>query len=481
MIKIVQLRQYQRDMLNNLWKSLKVNNKILFQAQTGCGKTLMASKIIDLLISRGNKVAFVCDRHELVEQSYNTFSEGKVSVIKAGYEKLFDANKPIQLIMIQTFHSRKKKLPDMDIQYFFIDECHQNWNTGRINELLKIYSEAKVIGLSATPTDNKGYLLNGFDDYIEGIQIKELIQLGFLCEPTDYIFESYGLDLSIIDTVNGDYDTKQIDEQVLNMAKVDMIVSEWERLASDRKTLVFANSIKHSELITKAFKDKGHNFEVIHSKSNNRQVIDDLKQGKIQGLVNVSVLIAGFDCPDIDCIIDARPTKIERVTRQLRGRGLRIAPNKTDCIILDFAGAVSRFGWTDDLRFYQHQKPKDDEILYKMCPECSNIELVHIKECTICGYLFEIIEEEETNSRPKPKKELERLILVKSYQDELYDNIKELVKERGYKNGYAWHLFKDLLTNAKQQSTGLIFYQKMLRRIEKCREKNYKLRWLLHQ
>jgi hypothetical protein len=72
-------------------------------------------------------------------------------------------------------------------------------------------------------------------------------------------------------------------------------------------------------------------------------------------------------------------------------------------------------------------------------------------------------------------------------QDSMLEALRELVKEREYKAGYAWHLHKDLLMNAKGQGTGLIFYNKILRRIEKCKTaktqtgKPYSLRWLIHQ
>ena len=108
----------------------------------------MASALINKLVEQGKTIGFVVDREELVNQSYETFDKKNVSIVKAGYDKDFDADKPIQIIMIQTFFSRKDKLPDLDLDYIAIDEVHNNWDTGRINELLKIYSDAKVIGLT---------------------------------------------------------------------------------------------------------------------------------------------------------------------------------------------------------------------------------------------------------------------------------------------------------------------------------------------
>ena len=72
-------------------------------------------------------------------------------------------------------------------------------------------------------------------------------------------------------------------------------------------------------------------------------------------------------------------------------------------------------------------------------------------------------------------------------QDEMYNQLRELVKLRGYKSGYAFFLFKDLLSNAGKQGTGAIYYNKLMRRIDKCKNgrtragKEYNLRWLIHQ
>ena len=165
----------------------------------------MASALIDKLVKRGHKVAFIVDRVELVKQSRDTFGAEKVSIIKAEMEKDYNPDKPIQLIMIQTFYARRDTLPDFEIDYILIDEVHQNWNGGRIREFLRIYDNAKVIGLSATPIDERGYLLEGFEDYIDLIQIPDLIKLGYLAKPICYMPESCVYDLSDVIRFAEDY------------------------------------------------------------------------------------------------------------------------------------------------------------------------------------------------------------------------------------------------------------------------------------
>ena len=54
--------------------------------------------------------------------------------------------------------------------------------------------------------------------------------------------------------------------------------------------------------------------------------------------MNVSVLTTGFDAPHVDLIAILRPTESVSLYQQIVGRGLRLAPGKTECLLLDYAG-----------------------------------------------------------------------------------------------------------------------------------------------
>lgn len=475
----VVLRQYQRDILNKLWVSLKTHNKVLVAAPTGSGKTVMAAALIHELVKRGHKVAFVVDSEELIKQTERTL-DTKVSIVKAGYDKYFNANNPIQIIMLQTFFARSDKLPDMDLDYILIDEVHSGWGKARMNELLRIYSNAKVVGISATPINAKGYLLEGFEDIINEVQVKDLIELGYLAKPICYAPQNCVLDLTNVDIVAGEYNNKQVDEIVLDLNKVENIVDNWERIAKDKKTLVFANSIKHAEMIFREFSRRGYtDLGILHSK------IDDLalkRQEMLskQIIINCNMLTKGYDDKTIECIALARPTGIESLYRQIVGRGLRVTDTKKECIILDCANCISKHGLPEDYRYYQFAPKKDNESEYVQCPECGNIERVGVRVCSVCGYDFAPIIEQSSGNKMR-KKEIERLIKIHSAQEDLLNELRKLVKERGYKAGYSWYLFKDLLQNAKIQGTGMTFYKKIMNRINKCREKSYNVKWLMYQ
>lgn len=67
-------------------------------------------------------------------------------------------------------------------------------------------------------------------------------------------------------------------------------------------------------------------------------LIEEFKAQRFRYLVNVSVLTTGFDAPHVDLIAILRPTESVSLYQQIVGRGLRLAPGKIDCLILDYAG-----------------------------------------------------------------------------------------------------------------------------------------------
>ena len=65
------------------------------------------------------------------------------------------------------------------------------------------------------------------------------------------------------------------------------------------------------------------------------QLLQRFRQGDIQVLTNYGVLTEGFDDPEVGCILMARPTTSPLVYTQCVGRGLRCAPRKNVCTVID--------------------------------------------------------------------------------------------------------------------------------------------------
>lgn len=468
---MIELRQYQKDYLNKLLKILKSKNSCILTLPTGAGKTVMMTEWAAKMAKQGKRTLIIVDREELVFQTDENLQD--VSIMKAGYDKLYKPEALIHIVMLQTAYSRQKVLMDLDFDYIFFDEVHQYYDGLMFKAITEAFPNAKVIGVSATPIDNKGYLLPGFDECINDLQLQDLIDMGFLVKPNYYSLSNYSIDLSKIKITNGDFNIEELDNMMINFERLDKIYSEWLKIAENRKTIAFCSSIKQAEATCNYFREKGVACACLHSKVNNREeVLTALKVGAVKIVFNVGILVAGFNEPSVDCIMFLNPTKILRRYIQQAGRGLRLFEGKSDCLMLDFAGLTSIHGFCNDLRFYV-PAPPEAEYKYKECPECGNILPKHIKKCDVCGYEF-TTEEMITVSKPK-KKEIERLEKAMNLQKELKKQIYELVLEQGYKRGLSYYLFIDVLKNKKPKESIIKFFQRKMRKMELIRQKKYKV------
>lgn len=468
---MIELRQYQKDYLNKLIKILKSKNSCILTLPTGAGKTVMMTEWAAKMAKQGKRTLIIVDREELVFQTDENLQD--VSIMKAGYDKLYKPEALIHIVMLQTAYSRQKVLMDLDFDYIFFDEVHQYYDGLMFKAITEAFPNAKVIGVSATPIDNKGYLLPGFDECINDLQLQDLIDMGFLVKPNYYSLSNYSIDLSKIKITNGDFNIEELDNMMINFERLDKIYSEWLKIAENRKTIAFCSSIKQAEATCNYFREKGVACACLHSKVNNREeVLTALKIGAVKIVFNVGILVAGFNEPSVDCIMFLNPTKILRRYIQQAGRGLRLFEGKSDCLMLDFAGLTSIHGFCNDLRFYV-PAPPEAEYKYKECPECGNILPKHIKKCDVCGYEF-TTEEMITVSKPK-KKEIERLEKAMNLQKELKKEIYNLVLEQGYKRGFSYYLFIDVLKTKKPTESVIKFFQRKMNKIEKIKYKKWKI------
>ena len=76
------------------------------------------------------------------------------------------------------------------------------------------------------------------------------------------------------------------------------------------------------------------------------------KSGRIKVVANVGVLTTGFDFPELDTIVLARPTRSLSLYYQMIGRGIRPCPNKVNWVV-DLCENFNRFGRVDDLKLAQ--------------------------------------------------------------------------------------------------------------------------------
>ncbi len=424
---MLQLRDYQKDICNKAIQSMRSYKRTLITLPTGSGKTIVAAHLINYLNNKGLRGFYIVNREELVNQSNAKFHDFRsdVSIIKAGtkYKHLYKPEKPIQIIMIQTFFARLKKLPDLKPDYIIFDEAHEGFSGSRVKAILEAYPNAIILGKTATPCDSQGWLLEGFDNYIQDLQLSDIQNLGYLVE--DRVFIPVNLELDDVKITGDDYNEHELSVICSESELITNVVDNFKAHASNLQTLVFSVDIYHAEKLTEEFKKAGYKAEVIHSKLDDPkkrdEIIKKFNNKEIQIIVNVAVLTTGFDSTGIQCVVFARPSKVLRLVLQMAGRGLRtdpikcptcgnisftsfincehcnsiIADKKTDCLFLDCANIYTTFGFPSDNRYYKHKPPKElrmkkkkqllEETKVLICLKCKYGNKPNRKYCAECG------------------------------------------------------------------------------------------------
>ena len=317
--------------------------RLMINAPTGAGKTLLAAAIVKLAVEKNRRVLFLAHRRELVDQCCNKLQDAGIlhyGTIMAGSKRL-SADAPVQVASIQTLIRRE--LPPADI--VIIDEAHRAVSRTYLS-IMANYPRAVLLGLSATPErlDGKG-LDELFDDMIVVETVPRLIEQGYLVKPVGY--EGPKPDLSGVKIKRGDYDETQLAEAMDKPKLVGDLVSNWKRLAEGRLTVAFASSVDHAKHIASEFWAAGVPAAAVSGKTPKAEreaILNDWRKGYLKVVANCFVLTEGFDMPELSCAILARPTKSESLYLQMAGRVLRPFPGKSDALILDHGGCWAAHG-----------------------------------------------------------------------------------------------------------------------------------------
>src|SRR5690606_37317419 len=163
-----------------------------------------------------------------------------------------------------------------------------------------------------------------------------LIRQGFLCR----LISKAGVaraDLSGVHVRNGEYVGRELERACDQDAIVQAACDEIVALCADRRAwIVFAAGVKHAEHVCQALRDRGIASATVDgtTASGERAArIAAFQRGELRALVNVNVLSEGFDATHIDAVVLMRPTKSAALYYQQVGRGLRLHPAKTDCLV----------------------------------------------------------------------------------------------------------------------------------------------------
>lgn len=403
---MLELRHYQRAAIDAAYNAFRAGmQRPLLVLPTGAGKSVVLAEIIREAITTwpDTRILVLVHVRELVDQNHRTllrmWPDAPATIYSAGL-KSKDMSGQAVFASIQSIYRKGFDLQKVDL--CIIDECHMipPYGDGMYNRLLSDLAiinggPVPLLGLTATPFRlTSGSLVKGkgrvFDSICHEVSIPELIDLGNLVPPITRATTTV-LDTSGVKTQGGEFVASQLQDAVDRAELTKAACVEIVAAGRDRRSwLAFSTGVKHAFHIRDELRSHGVSCETVTGETplgERDRIIMAFKSGEIRCLTNDSCLTTGFDHPPTDLIAVLRPTQSKGLWVQMCGRGLRPAPGKENCVILDFGRNTLRHGPLDMIK---GEAKGDGEAPVKECPSCHAMIFAGFAECPHCGHEFEI-------------------------------------------------------------------------------------------
>ncbi|WP_422466644.1 DEAD/DEAH box helicase family protein [Endozoicomonas sp. ALC013] len=397
---VYQLRPYQKDAVHSVIRHFrKSNDPALLVLPTGAGKSLVISELAR--IARG-RVLVLAHVKELVEQNHGKYqSYGlQASIFSAGLGQK-EASEQVIFGSVQSVIRNLEQFQNAPDQKAFtllvIDECHRvsmektSSYHKAIDHFKRLNPNLKVLGLTATPyrlgmgwlyqyyqsAENKGTVRTEeprfFQECLFELPLSYMVDNGYLTTPEVVDAPIVFYDFSQLSRDSfGRYGEQELNQLLKGKTRATReIINQVKKEAATRKgVMVFASTVDHAREIMGYLPDDESALIIGDTPAKERdRLIAAFKQQQLKFLVNVSVLTTGFDAPHVDLIAILRPTESVSLYQQIAGRGLRLAPDKKECLIIDYAG--NRFS----LYSPEVGEPKPDSKAVPVtvpCPACGH-------------------------------------------------------------------------------------------------------------
>ena len=423
------LRPYQQEAIDALDKYLcEHEDNPCVVIPTGGGKSLIMAEAIRRW--RADYPPFRCivlaHRKELVAQNYGEFvnlaPEADVGVYSAGLHRR-DAGRAITFAGIDSVYKRGLQIEPVDM--VIVDEAHRipTSGDGKYRQFIhdcKIVNPAlRVAGFTATPyrlgcgpVCHKDHILNAI---CYEADVAKLIDDGYLCKLRSKCGE-VAPDLEHVRRLGGggDYVVNELAKAVNDGNLIRNSVSDALariRAESRRSVIWFCVDVAHTEAVRAELVNQGVYAKSVTGKTPDAErdrIVRDFDQRRFQHLCNCNCFTEGFNVKHVDCIVLLRPTLSKGLYVQMVGRGLRLHPDKKDCLILDYARCIETHGPIDCI--------DGGKVRLATCQNCRNVFSWAVRACPECGWEIpkqeiEAVEREERERKMHEERAAQLAIL----------------------------------------------------------------------
>ena len=349
---VLQPKPHQRQVLDRLrlHRESFDQHRHLVVAATGTGKTVIAALDYAGLCEPGKprpRLLFVAHREQILQQARATFRKALQDpafgeILGGGALPAVDTH---LFAMVQTLHNRMSSVPRDYFDVIYIDEAHHG-SAASWREVIEYFSPREIVGLTATPERTDGVSIASLfgGEYTTELRLWEAVDDQLLA-PFDYVGVDDGTDLRGLTWHRGDYAVGELAELYTGdherVKTIRRAVERWVEVPSNMRALGFCVSVSHARFMAQEFDRLGIAADYLegdHDQAHREEVLGKLRDGVLQVVFSVEVLGEGVDVPEVDTLLLLRPTQSAVLFAQQLGRGLRLAPGKTTCLVLDFIG-----------------------------------------------------------------------------------------------------------------------------------------------
>lgn len=418
-----QPRPYQQEAISSTIEEIKKYAKqgksahLIIDAGPGAGKTLLMAFLAKHVFERGGRVVQLARQPILAKQNFDEMYE--CGIPAALYAAKYNRRQVAQ-VTVTTEGTIVNSLHDMNkpVDLLLLDECHMlspDDEDTQMNVIIRHLDEVTkkagrrmhVIGLTGSPF--RGVTpLTSFDfwhDTVFNIGTDKLTELGYLSVPVFGFADADddALDFSGVNTRSGswEFSEKELDEISMSDAGkkklVNILMQVIEKTKDRNQRIVFASTKRHAREIRRILIALGIDKSRIglvtddSSEAEKDRVIKLSKEGKLDWLINVSVLTTGFNSPLIDVVVYLRPIGSLVLLIQSMGRGARLLEqwmkdagfHKDNYLVLDYAGVFDRLGHLlDDPTTGEALAQRDKSLGQdKPCPRCQEMNSKAARRC----------------------------------------------------------------------------------------------------
>ena len=404
MVDLPTLYAHQEKMRDDTRLALARERRVILTAPPGTGKTRLAKWILGAYCNRpknegeSGNAAFMVHRRGLVDNASNSFMEQPHlphGIIMAGCDTSPHAE--VQVASIDTKNSWYCENGSYSTNFTYdlvvFDETHSH--VAKLRTFLKAHDAKRqqlglkpafLLGLSATPQHkelNQIYRL-----IVSGPATQWLIDNNYL-SPFRY-FQCTKGQLDKLVKSGDEYTNESVSLAMQGLA--GDLVKDWKRLAAGRATVGFFPRRSHAKEAMELLRANGVDAHYVDGETpddERRIMFKLLNNGDIDYICNVGVIERGTDIPRIGCV--QMCTAVGNVVRwkQMIGRGSRVHPDKTDCLVLDHAHGIRKHGFfEDDVQWTLEwgERPAKDHVARETieCPSCGAV--YRGGKCRHCGY-----------------------------------------------------------------------------------------------